>query len=92
MAYSSTINDAKYRRLETEHDQIKSELSLNPGMKIYKTDHPEHGTYRMILPETVEGVYLTANAIKYWDFKPELITEYSYSPATKELIIKDIQL
>jgi hypothetical protein len=90
MAYSSTISDAKYSRLETEHDQIKSELTLNPGMKLYKTEHPERGTYRMILPESVEGVYLTANAIKYWDFKPDSIT--SYSLASKELVIEDIQL
>lgn len=89
--YISTINDAKYRRLETEHDQIKSELSLNPGMKLYKGNESDGGeVFRMILSEDIQEPYVTARAVTYWGFVPKNF--WTYSLGGKELVIHETQL
>lgn len=89
--YSSPINDATYRRLETEEDRVKSELSLNKEHTLYKATVPDTGeTYRMIIPSSTVQPYITANAIKYFGFKPDSLT--SYSLAGKELVIESIEL
>jgi hypothetical protein len=85
MSYKSTINDARYSRLETEADQIKSELTLNPEMILYK-DHSKG--HRMILPNTVTDI--KDQAKKYWDFISGTIT--SYSLVDKDLVINTIEL
>jgi hypothetical protein len=91
MSYSSTINDARYNRLETEHDQIKSELTLNPNMKLYKGNEKDGGEiFRMILNEDVKEPYVTANALKYWGFVPKNF--WTYSLEGKELVIHETQL
>jgi hypothetical protein len=91
MSYVSTINDARYDRLETEHDQIKSELTLNPGMKLYKGNETDGGEiYRMILSEDVIDPYITANAVKYWGFVPKNLWIYSLEGG--ELKIDSIEL
>jgi hypothetical protein len=83
--YKSTINDARYSRLETEHDQIKSELTLNPGYTLYK-DYSKG--YRMILPSTVTDI--KDQAKNYWDFISGSITSYSLDH--KELVVTTIEL
>jgi len=84
MSYVSTINDARYDRLESEHDKIKSELSLNPGYLLYK----EYSKgYRMILKADQD---VKSSARRYWDITTGNIT--SYSLEGKELIISTIEL
>jgi hypothetical protein len=91
MSYVSTINDARYNRLETEHDQIKSELSLNPGMILYKGNETDGGEiYRMILNEDIKEPYVTARAISYWGFVPKNF--WIYSLEGRELKIESIEL
>jgi len=85
MSYKSTINDVRYSRYETEADQIKAELILNPEYILYK-DHSKG--YRMILPNTVTDI--KDQAKNYWDFISGTIT--SYSLEGKELIISTIEL
>lgn len=84
MSYKSTINDARYNRLETEADQIKSELYLNPGYTIFKD---RSKSYRMILT----GDYnIKDMAKKYFDYIPESLDKYSL--LGKDLIIETVQL
>lgn len=82
--YKSTINDARYNRLETEHDQIKSELTLNPGYKLYKIYSKG---YRMILTADQD---VKSSAKHYWDISSGEITEYFLEG--KDLQINTIQL
>jgi hypothetical protein len=90
-AYSSTINDAKYDRYETEHDQIKSELELNPGMVLYKGNEKDGGEiFRMILNEDIKEPYVTAKAFHYWGFVPKNF--WTYSLENRELVIHETQL
>ena len=91
MSYSSTISDAKYSRYETEAEQIKSELELNPGMKLYKGNEKDGGEiFRMILSEDIKEPYVTANAVKYFGFVPKNF--WTYSLEGKELVIHETQL
>ena len=91
MSYSSTINDAKYDRYETEAEQIQSELYLNPGMVLYKGNEKDGGeVYRMILNEDIKEPYVTANAVKYWGFVPKNF--WIYSLEGRELKIESIEL
>jgi hypothetical protein len=84
MNYVSTINDARYSRYETEFDQIKAELILNPGMKLYK----EYSKgYRMILNADQD---VKQSARTYWDITTGNIIEYFLEG--KELIISTIEL
>jgi hypothetical protein len=85
MSYISTINDVRYSRLETEEDQIKSELTLNPEMILYKD---RSRSYRMILSSSITDIRDQAN--KYFDYIPGSLDKYSL--AGKELIIETIQL
>jgi hypothetical protein len=84
MKYKSVINDAKYDRLETEADQIKSELMLNPGMRLYKNYSKG---YRMILNADQD---VKSSAKKYWDITSGEITEYFLEGG--DLQINTIQL
>jgi hypothetical protein len=91
MSYKSTISDAKYSRYETEHDQIKSELELNPGMILYKGNETDGGEiFRMILSEDIKEPYVTAHAVKYWGFVPKNF--WIYSLEGRELNIESIEL
>ena len=91
MSYSSTINDAKYDRYETEEEKIKAELTLNPNMKLYKGNETDGGEiYRMILNEDIIEPYITAKAVHYWGFVPKNF--WIYSLAGKELKIESIEL
>ncbi len=84
MSYKSTINDARYSRYETEADQIKSELTLNPGMKLYK----EYSKgYRMILGADQD---VKSSARTYWDITSGTVTEYFLEG--KDLQINTIEL
>ena len=83
--YKSTINDARYNRLETEADQIKSELTLNPEMILYKD---RSRSYRMILSSSITDI--RDQAKKYFDYIPGSLDKYSL--AGKELIIETVQL
>jgi hypothetical protein len=84
MNYVSTINDARYSRYETEADQIKSELILNPGMKLYK----EYSKgYRMILNADQD---VKQSARTYWDITTGNITEYFLEG--KDLVINEVEL
>jgi hypothetical protein len=85
MSYISTINDVRYSRYETEADQIKSELTLNPEMILYKD---RSRSYRMILSSSITDIRDQAN--KYFDYIPGSLDKYSL--AGKELIIETIQL
>ena len=84
MSYTSTINDARYSRYETEADQIKSELTLNPGMKLYK----EYSKgYRMILTADQD---VKSSAKRYWEISTGTVTEYFLEG--KDLQINTIEL
>jgi hypothetical protein len=84
MNYVSTINDARYSRYETEADQIKAELILNPGMKLYK----EYSKgYRMILNADQD---VKQSARTYWDITTGNITEYFLEG--KDLVINEVEL
>jgi len=91
MNYVSTINDARYSRYETEADQIKSELILNPGMKLYKGNERDGGEiFRMILSEDIQGPQVTEKAYSYWGFVPKNF--WIYSLEGKDLQINTIEL
>jgi len=85
MSYKSTINDARYSRLETEADQIKAELILNPEMILYKD---RSRSYRMILSSSITDIKDACK--KYFDYIPVSLDKYSL--AGKELICETIQL
>ena len=87
----STINDARYNRYETEHDRIKSELMLNPGMILYKGNETDGGEiFRMILSEDIKEPYVTARAVSYFGFVPKNFWIYSLDKG--ELKIDTIEL